>query len=83
MPFAVVTANIAIANVLEFRAENLVMIKPSAVSVSVYHDAAMTKPVVSCPIGETTLTVHKNQLLAGPFYVKASADAQSVTFNWW
>lgn len=83
MPFTKCTVNIAVSLGFEMRGENLVMIKPSAAEVSVFHDLAMTMPVCSCPIGETTLEIAGNPFLSGSFYLKASADATSVTFNWW
>ena len=83
MPFISVTANIAVAKALDCRHENMVLIKPSTVSVSLYHDLAKTLPVASCPIGETTLEIMNNPLLAGELFIESSANTQPVTINYW
>lgn len=83
MPFAEVVANIAIAKKLDFRAENMVIFKPSAAKISIYKDAAKTLPVACIPIGVTTLEIKKNPLLYGEFYIESSIDTQTVTINWW
>lgn len=83
MPFVEVTANIAIAKKLDFRHENLVMIKPTAAKVSIYGDAARTKKIASCPAGETTLKISKNPELVGEFWMDSTIDAQTVTLNFW
>jgi hypothetical protein len=83
MPFVDLTVNIAIAKKMDFRGENLVMIKPSAAKISVYHDAAKLLPVCSCPSGETTLEITNNPELTGEFYIESSIDAQAITINYW
>lgn len=83
MPFVDVVCNIAIAKKMDFRAENLVMIKPTGAKISIYHDSGKTIPVCSCPSGETTLEIMNNPLLQGEFWIESSVDTQTVTLNYW
>lgn len=83
MPFVKVTVGLANGKKLDFRAENMVLIKPVAAEISIWKDLAKTIPVASIPAGATTLEIKKNPELSGEFFMESSVDAQSVTINYW
>ena len=84
MPFIEVVANIAIgAKKMDFRAENILIFKPSAAKISIYKDAAKSISVACIPVGQTVLEMKNNPLLYGELFIESSIDTQTITINDW